>query len=49
MNGSRLPWAASTHLLLARYVPGLYVGTPRRNTLLLVTYLLVVLTLASLV
>ena len=48
MDRSR-PFRTATLLSLGRYVPGMYVGTPRRNVLVTLTYLLVFLTLASFV
>lgn len=48
MDRSR-PLRTAPLLSLGRYVPGMYVGTPRRNVLVTLTYLLVFLTLASFV
>jgi hypothetical protein len=48
MDRSRSSQTA-TLLSLGRYVPGMYVGTPRRNVLVTLTYLVAFLTLASFV
>lgn len=41
------PFRAVLTFPLGRYVPGMYVGTPRRNVLVTLTYLVVFLTLLS--
>jgi hypothetical protein len=46
MDRSR-PFRAVMTFPLGRYVPGMYVGTPRRNVLVTLTYLVVFLTLFS--
>jgi hypothetical protein len=48
MDRSR-PSPTATLLSLGRYVPGMYVGTPRRNVLVTLTYLVVLLVLLSFV
>ncbi|SEO54122.1 hypothetical protein SAMN04487948_103145 [Halogranum amylolyticum] len=46
MARTRLRWTAVSDPL-CRLVPGLYVGTPRRNTLVTLGYLVVLLTVLS--